>query len=73
MMVTVAIAGLVMGWAVHARDISHEEDDVGYGMFVVECIGRLVLLLFALPIVFVINLVRQDEVYVARLRRDDRL
>jgi hypothetical protein len=39
MMVTVAIFALVMGWAVHARNILHEEDDFGYGILFVECIG----------------------------------
>jgi hypothetical protein len=71
MMVIVAITGVVMGWAVHARNILHEEDDFGYGILFVECIGMLMLSVFALPMVFVIHLVRQDHAYADRLRRDD--
>ena len=71
MMVIVAIAGVALGWAVHARNTLREEDDFGYGILLVECIGMLVLSVFALPIVFVIYLVRQDDAYAARLRRND--
>jgi hypothetical protein len=71
MMVIVAITGMVMGWAVHARNILHEEDDFGYGILFVECIGTLMLSVFALPMVFVIHFVRQDHAYADRLRRDD--
>jgi hypothetical protein len=71
MMVIVAITGVVMGWAVHARNILHEEGDFGYGILFVECIGMLVLSVFALPMVFAIYLVRQGDAYAAQLRRDD--
>ena len=43
MMVIVAITGVVMGWAVHARNILHEEGDFGYVILFVECIGMLML------------------------------
>ena len=69
MMVTVAIAGLVMGWAVHARHVLRDEDDFGYGILLIECIGVLMLSTFSLPIIFVIYLVRQDDAHAARLRR----
>jgi hypothetical protein len=71
MMVIVAIAGVVMGWAVHARNTLREEDDFGHGILLVECIGMLVLSVFALPIVSAIYLVREDDAYAPRLRRDD--
>ena len=71
MMVTVAITAMVMGWAIHARDVLHEEEDFGYGILFFECIGMLMLSMFALPIVLVIYLVRQDDAYAARLRRND--
>jgi hypothetical protein len=73
MMVIVAISAVVMGWAVHARNVLRGEDDFGYSILFIECIGTLVLSVFALPIVFVIYLVRQDDAYAARLRRNDPL
>jgi hypothetical protein len=73
MMVIVAISAVVMGWVVHARNVLHEEDDFGYGILFLESIGMLMLSVFALPIVFVIYLVRQDDAYAARLRRNDPL
>ena len=71
MMVIVAITGVVMGWAVHARNTLREEDNFGYVSLFVECIAMLMLSVFALPIVCAIYLVRQDEAHAARLRRDD--
>jgi hypothetical protein len=71
LMIIVAITGVAMGYTVHARNILLEEDDFGLGILFVECIGMLVLSVFALPMVFVIHLVRQDHAYADRLRRDD--
>jgi hypothetical protein len=71
MMVTVAIAGVVTGWAVHARNVLHEEGDFGYAILIIECIGMLILSASLLPIAFAIYLVRQDDSYAARLRRND--
>jgi hypothetical protein len=70
MMVTVAITGLLMGWAVHARSVLHEDEDFGFGVLLVECVGTLILSVFALPIVFAIYLVRQGDAYATRPRRD---
>ena len=70
-MVIVAITGALMGWAVHARSVLHEDGDFGYGILLVECIGMLVLSVFALPMVFAIYLVRQDDAYAARIRCND--
>jgi hypothetical protein len=71
MMVTVAITGLLMGWVVHARSVLHEDEDFGFGVLLVECVGTLILSVFALPIVFAIYLFRQGDAYATQLRRDD--
>jgi hypothetical protein len=70
MMVTVAITGLLMGWAVHARNVLHEDEDFGFGVLLVECVGTLILSVFALPIVFAIYLVRQGDAYATRPRHN---
>jgi hypothetical protein len=70
-MVAVAIAGVVMGWTVHARIVLHEEEDFGLGILFVECIGMLLLSVMLLPVVYVIYLVRKGDAYAARLRRND--
>ena len=70
MMVIVAITGVVMGWVVHARNVLHEEGDFGFGILLVECVGTLILSVFALPIVFAIYLVRQGDAYATGPRRN---
>jgi hypothetical protein len=71
MTVAVAIAGVLMGWAVHARNVLHGDEKLGYGILFIGCIGMLMFSTLAMPIVFVIYLVRQDDVHATRLRRND--
>jgi hypothetical protein len=70
-MIAVAVAGVVLGLVAHLQALVRDEEEFAVPILIMQAFGASVLLAFALAIRFLVNVVRRDDTYAARLRRDD--
>jgi hypothetical protein len=70
-MIGIAIAGIVLGLIVHVRVRVREEDEFALPILTLEGIVVAVLLGISSVVRFVVRVMREDETYAVRLRRNE--
>jgi hypothetical protein len=70
-MIGIAIAGMVLGLIVHVRVLVREEDEFALPILTLEGIVVAVLLGISSVVRFVVRVMRADETYAVRLRRNE--
>ena len=69
-MIAVAIAGVVLGWGVHVRDLAIRDPDYAPAFAAIEAIGAGIAIAIASASRRVARILRDDKRYAARLCRD---
>src|SRR4051794_40659448 len=70
LMNSVGITGTLLGLVVHVRAVVREEDDFAVSVLMLEGIALVVLAAIAYGVGIFVGIIRNDDAYGARLRRD---